>query len=157
MIACIVWLLMLLPWLMSVEYVDCSCTNLQMLIGPAITQTHPYIAVSQAKQQQDQLLAALKEPMGLYKGKPLAALVVFRACLHWKVFGAVITDVFNRIEQVRNQGLLEPIVPWDVCHDIRLQFESAACQLAFCSLHVCLWLCVPEISALSLCLPSSSK
>jgi myosin-5 len=38
--------------------------------------------------------------MGFHKGKPLAALVVFRACLQWRAFQADRTSVFDRIIQV---------------------------------------------------------
>jgi myosin-5 len=51
------------------------------------------------KQEQDQLLAALASPMGFHKGKPLAALVVFRACLQWRAFQAYRTSLFDSIIQ----------------------------------------------------------
>jgi hypothetical protein len=53
------------------------------------------------KQEEERLLAALAQPMGFHKGKPLAALVVFRACLQWRAFQADRTSVFDRIIQVR--------------------------------------------------------
>jgi myosin-5 len=52
------------------------------------------------KQEEERLLAALAQPMGFHKGKPLAALVVFRACLQWRAFQADRTSVFDRIIQV---------------------------------------------------------
>ncbi|KAF8063028.1 XI-F [Scenedesmus sp. PABB004] len=52
------------------------------------------------KQEEERLLAALAAPMGFHKGKPLAALVVFRACLQWRAFQADRTSVFDRIIQV---------------------------------------------------------
>jgi myosin-5 len=52
------------------------------------------------KQEEEKLLTALASPMGFHKGKPLAALVVFRACLQWRAFQADRTSVFDRIIQV---------------------------------------------------------
>lgn len=52
------------------------------------------------KQEEERLLVALAQPMGFHKGKPLAALVVFRACLQWRAFQADRTSVFDRIIQV---------------------------------------------------------
>lgn len=52
------------------------------------------------KQEEEKLLAALATPMGFHKGKPLAALVVFRSCLQWRAFQADRTSVFDRIIQV---------------------------------------------------------
>jgi hypothetical protein len=40
------------------------------------------------KQAEAQVLAALAQPMPFHKGKPLAALAVFRACMEWGVFQA---------------------------------------------------------------------
>jgi myosin-5 len=70
----------------------------------------PFLRVLQARQQQliqerrkreeEKLLSALATPMGFHKGKPLAALVVFRACLQWRAFEADRTSVFDRIIQV---------------------------------------------------------
>jgi myosin-5 len=57
------------------------------------------------KQEEEKLLAALASPMGFHKGKPLAALVVFRACLQWRAFQADRTSVFDRIIQVRADNL----------------------------------------------------
>jgi hypothetical protein len=47
---------------------------------------------------------ALTNPMGFHKGKPLAALVVFRACLQWRAFQADCTSVFDHIYQVGRHG-----------------------------------------------------
>lgn len=52
------------------------------------------------KQEEERLLAALGTNMGYHKGRPLAALVVFRACLQWRAFQADRTSVFDRIIQV---------------------------------------------------------
>jgi hypothetical protein len=57
------------------------------------------------KQEEEKLLAALASPMGFHKGKPLAALVVFRACLQWRAFQADRTSVFDRIIQVWFTGM----------------------------------------------------
>jgi myosin-5 len=38
--------------------------------------------------------------MGFHKGKPLAALIIFRACLQWRSFSADRTGVFDAIFQV---------------------------------------------------------
>jgi hypothetical protein len=87
-----------------------------------------FLRVLQAKQQQliqerrkqdeEKLLSALATPMGYHKGKPLAALVVFRACLQWRAFQADRTSVFDRIIQVQTElpWLVDVHVLWlDVC------------------------------------------
>ena len=51
--------------------------------------------------EEERLLAALPTPMGFHKGRPLAALVVFRCCLQWRAFQADRTSVFDRIIHVR--------------------------------------------------------
>jgi myosin-5 len=66
--------------------------------------------LSQAKQlalmqerrrmEEERLLAALPAPMGFHKGRPVAALVVFRCCLQWRAFQADRTSVFDRIIHV---------------------------------------------------------
>lgn len=53
------------------------------------------------RQEEERLLAALSSPLGYHKGKPLAALIVFRCCLQWRAFQADRTSVFDRIIQVR--------------------------------------------------------
>jgi myosin-5 len=35
--------------------------------------------------------------MGFHKGRPVAAIVVFRACLQWRAFQADRTTLFDRI------------------------------------------------------------
>jgi myosin-5 len=49
--------------------------------------------------------------MGFHKGKPLAALVVFRACLQWRAFQADRTSMFDRIIKVQNLRMQSLIVP----------------------------------------------
>jgi len=53
------------------------------------------------RQEEERLLAALPQPMGFNKGRPMAALVVFRCCLQWRAFQADRTSVFDRIIHVR--------------------------------------------------------
>jgi hypothetical protein len=52
------------------------------------------------RQEEERLLAALPQPMGFHKGRPMAALVVFRCCLQWRAFQADRTSVFDRIIHV---------------------------------------------------------
>lgn len=52
------------------------------------------------KQEEERLLAAIAQPMGFHKGRPLAALIIFRCCLQWRAFQADRTSVFDRIIQV---------------------------------------------------------
>lgn len=51
--------------------------------------------------EEERLLTALPQPMGFHKGRPVAALVVFRCCLQWRAFQADRTSVFDRIIHVR--------------------------------------------------------
>ena len=53
------------------------------------------------RQEEERLLAALPHPMGFHKGRPMAAMVVFRCCLQWRAFQADRTSVFDRIIHVR--------------------------------------------------------
>jgi len=57
------------------------------------------------RQEEERLLAALPHPMGFHKGRPMAAMVVFRCCLQWRAFQADRTSVFDRIIHVRWLGL----------------------------------------------------
>ncbi|KIY93995.1 myosin heavy chain, class XI [Monoraphidium neglectum] len=52
------------------------------------------------RMEEERLLAALPAPMGFHKGRPVAALVVFRCCLQWRAFQADRTSVFDRIIHV---------------------------------------------------------
>jgi hypothetical protein len=62
----------------------------------------PLLPAPQEKRKADEerLLGAISQPMDFHKGKPLAALVIFRACLHWRAFQADRTSIFDRIIQV---------------------------------------------------------
>jgi myosin V len=46
---------------------------------------------------QERLLSALKTDLGFQKGRPIAAVLVFRCCLQWKAFQADRTPLFDRI------------------------------------------------------------
>ncbi|KAK9809830.1 hypothetical protein WJX72_000004 [[Myrmecia] bisecta] len=46
---------------------------------------------------QERLLAAIADNLGFANGRPLAAVVIFRSCLQWKVFQADRTVLFDRI------------------------------------------------------------
>eukprot|EP00951_Prasinocladus_malaysianus_P048537 scaffold659661_cov48-Prasinocladus_malaysianus.AAC.1 len=35
---------------------------------------------------QEKLLQCIAGPLGFKEGRPLAALIIFRSCLHWKSF-----------------------------------------------------------------------
>ncbi|KAI8462592.1 MAG: hypothetical protein J3K34DRAFT_527632 [Monoraphidium minutum] len=52
------------------------------------------------RQEEERLLSSLPAPMGFHKGRPVAALVVFRCCLQWRAFQADRTSVFDRIIHV---------------------------------------------------------
>ena len=49
------------------------------------------------KAEEERLLAALGSNLGFHKGRPLAAIVVFRCCLQWRAFQADRTSLFDRI------------------------------------------------------------
>jgi myosin V len=38
------------------------------------------------KAEEERLLSALAQPLGFHRGRPVAALVIFRSCLHWRAF-----------------------------------------------------------------------
>ena len=46
---------------------------------------------------QEKLLGAISDNLGFVDGRPVAAVVVFRCCLHWKTFQADRTPLFDRI------------------------------------------------------------
>jgi myosin-5 len=60
---------------------------------------HPPVQ-EKRKADEERLLAAISQPMAFHKGKPLAALVIFRSCLHWRAFQADRTSIFDRIIQI---------------------------------------------------------
>jgi hypothetical protein len=77
-------------------------------------------ATTRRKQEHEKLMSALASPMGFHKGKPLAALVVFRACLQWRAFQSERTKVFD--------GILQVGAGWGAggngCFDCKQQGES---------------------------------
>ncbi len=48
---------------------------------------------------QEKLLATISGNLGFHDERPLAALIVFRSCLHWKSFQADRTNLFDKIIQ----------------------------------------------------------
>ena len=48
---------------------------------------------------QEKLLQCISGNLGFHNERPLAALVVFRSCLHWKSFQADRTNLFDKIIQ----------------------------------------------------------
>ena len=69
---------------------------------PAAQAKQAALVAEKRRQEEGALLAALSTDLGYSKaGKPLAALVTFRACLQWRAFQADRTSVFDRIIQVR--------------------------------------------------------
>ncbi|KAK9844720.1 hypothetical protein WJX74_005896 [Apatococcus lobatus] len=51
----------------------------------------------QRSQDQQHLLTAISEDLGFNRGRPVAALLIFRSCLQWKVFQLNQTQLFDRI------------------------------------------------------------
>lgn len=51
-------------------------------------------------EEEFRLLAALSQPLGFHRGKPLAALAIFRCCLQWGTLEARRTRLFQHITQV---------------------------------------------------------
>eukprot|EP00197_Chlamydomonas_leiostraca_P009765 CAMPEP_0202867474 /NCGR_PEP_ID=MMETSP1391-20130828/9454_1 /ASSEMBLY_ACC=CAM_ASM_000867 /TAXON_ID=1034604 /ORGANISM="Chlamydomonas leiostraca, Strain SAG 11-49" /LENGTH=1634 /DNA_ID=CAMNT_0049547521 /DNA_START=190 /DNA_END=5094 /DNA_ORIENTATION=- len=49
------------------------------------------------KAEEERLLGALSGQLGFSKGRPLAAVIVFRCCLQWRAFQADRTSLFDRI------------------------------------------------------------
>jgi myosin-5 len=58
------------------------------------------LLLERRRQEEERLLAALQHDLGFSRGRPVAALAVFRACLQWRAFQADRTTVFDRIIQV---------------------------------------------------------
>jgi myosin-5 len=52
---------------------------------------------------QERLLTALRGELGFVDGRPVAAVLVFRCCLHWKAFQADRTPLFDRINQTMGE------------------------------------------------------
>eukprot|EP00803_Ostreobium_quekettii_P000595 evm.model.scf_649.4 EVM.evm.TU.scf_649.4 scf_649:26519-48447(+) len=61
----------------------------------------------QRKADEEKLLQALTSDLGFQKGRPLAAIVIFRCCLQWKSFQADKTSVFDRIIQAIGKQIEE--------------------------------------------------
>lgn len=58
------------------------------------------ILAEKRKAEEEKLLSAVSGPatqLGFYKGKPLAALIIFRSCLQWRSFQLDRTSIFDRI------------------------------------------------------------
>jgi len=53
----------------------------------------------QKRQDEEKLLHSLSTHLGFQKGRPLAAVIIFRCCLQWKSFQADKTSIFDRIIQ----------------------------------------------------------
>ncbi|WIA16977.1 hypothetical protein OEZ85_013893 [Tetradesmus obliquus] len=51
-------------------------------------------------EEEFRLLSALSQPLGFHRGKPLAALAIFRCCLQWGTLEARRTRLFQHITQV---------------------------------------------------------
>ncbi len=58
------------------------------------------LMLERRKQEEERLLSSLGSDLGFHRGKPLAALITFRACLQWRAFQADRTSIFDRIIQV---------------------------------------------------------
>jgi myosin-5 len=57
--------------------------------------------------EEFRLLAALSQPLGFHRGKPLAAMIIFRCCLEWGALEARRTRIFQHIIQV---GVLKCVI-----------------------------------------------
>ena len=67
------------------------------------------LVAERRKGEEDRLLTAISANMAFHKGRPVAALVVFRCCLQWRSF------------QVRPRPCLQPwIILASPCHQLRL-------------------------------------
>lgn len=85
----------------GVEYPEVDRTQQEMYIK----QQQMY--KEQRKLDEEKLLQSLSDHMGFQKGKPLAAVVIFRACLQWKSFQADKTSIFDRIIQAIGKQIEE--------------------------------------------------
>lgn len=57
----------------------------------------------QRENDQKRLLSLLQSDLGFQDGRPVAAVLVFRCCLHWKAFQANHTPLFDRINQTMGE------------------------------------------------------
>uniref|UniRef100_A0A7R9Z6X9 Dilute domain-containing protein n=1 Tax=Chlamydomonas euryale TaxID=1486919 RepID=A0A7R9Z6X9_9CHLO len=49
------------------------------------------------RQEEERLLTALTSNLGYHRGRPVAAIVIFRCCLQWRAFQAERTSLFDRV------------------------------------------------------------
>eukprot|EP00210_Caulerpa_lentillifera_P009028 g8617.t1 len=61
----------------------------------------------QKRQDEEKLLHSLSTHLGFQKGRPLAAVIIFRCCLQWKSFQADKTSIFDRIVQTIGKQIEE--------------------------------------------------
>ncbi len=61
----------------------------------------------QKRQDEEKLLQSLSTHLGFQKGRPLAAVIIFRCCLQWKSFQADKTSIFDRIIQTIGKQIEE--------------------------------------------------
>ena len=61
----------------------------------------------QKRQDEEKLLQSLSSHLGFQKGRPLAAVIIFRCCLQWKSFQADKTSIFDRIIQTIGKQIEE--------------------------------------------------
>jgi len=61
----------------------------------------------QRRQDEEKLLQSLSSHLGFQKGRPLAAIIIFRCCLQWKSFQADKTSIFDRIIQTIGKQIEE--------------------------------------------------
>ena len=55
------------------------------------------LAAQQRNEHQDTLVVVIAQPLGFDRGRPLAAMLIFRCCIQWKVFEVDRTNLFDRI------------------------------------------------------------
>eukprot|EP00210_Caulerpa_lentillifera_P001139 g1097.t1 len=65
------------------------------------------ILKEQKRQDEEKLLHSLSTHLGFQKGRPLAAVIIFRCCLQWKSFQADKTSIFDKIVQTIGKQIEE--------------------------------------------------
>lgn len=59
-----------------------------------------YLCIYLVQENVDILIKASTEDLGFINGKPVVTYIVYKSLLHWKVFEAERTSVFDRLIQV---------------------------------------------------------
>lgn len=60
-------------------------------------QKQQALVMQQRTENQDALVIAISRPLGFHRGRPVAAMLIFRCCIQWQAFELDRTTLFERI------------------------------------------------------------